>query len=148
MRMAAIIATTPRQAHAACRTRKWYALPWTSCASIDEALHTMTRPAPMSATVTANSVASDVSFLAKRPRRGAGRAHGLADVKSASDQVAAPAGGGAKRPRRGAGRAHGLADVKSASDQVAAPAGGGAIDHEWLSTNRRTSSLKARPRSA
>src|SRR6187401_2250373 len=62
--MAAIITTTPRQAQTTCRTRKWYALPWSSWASTEDALHTITSPAPIRATVTVKSVVSEVSFLA------------------------------------------------------------------------------------
>src|SRR5262245_27642606 len=69
--MAATITASPRQAHSTCRMRKWWALPWRSSASTLDALHTITIPVASRARVTAKSVMSDDSFLAKLPRQGA-----------------------------------------------------------------------------
>src|SRR5262245_55240413 len=125
MLMAAAMPTSPTAAHTAWRKRKWYGLPWDSWASADEALHTVTSPRPMRATVTAKSVASEASFLATLGLPLQERSHlaleGPPAVGVVLEHVERSAGRGQQhhvaRRRRGEGPLHGLAQRQAAHDR-------------------------------
>src|SRR5262245_26762874 len=120
--MAATMAARPTAHQMTWRIRKKYALSWRSLASAVDALHTMTRPRPKRATVTAKSEMSDDSFLANRIHPGCNVSHkGTKDTKTSVLCALCVF----------------VADVDVAVDR-----------HEFFASRSRTMRLKASPRSA